>query len=533
MTWEKYIKSVDDKNTHKNLKVYRTADGELLGEFTQRFYKDWALQWTDDESYMARMVTNTIQFYKPVKDIGCKGADMQLHVEGVKAYSLSKGKNCAVAVFVPERKGAPALVRLFSMGNFSVPVASKSFYKADSIDFIWHKIDNSLLVMTHTEVDSTGKSYYGETSLYYLTATGNYDCKVMLDKEGPVHDVAWNPASKEFIVVYGYMPAKVALFNNRAEEKHTFGIEKYNYVRFNPQGRILALAGLGNLSGKVVLIDMKTKKTIVTLDAHGCSVLAWSPCGRYLLGATLSPKLRVDNGFKIWHYSGTLVQSREISELYDVQWMPADASLYPQPAALDRIPSNISTMISESFTPTHTSASSTPKPTGAYRPPHARNRDAQGSSPAISTKPLVPGAPPPKSSKKPLSAANTPVRSVPGAPPSSSKKSKPPKPSQSTSNGTQSPPSSRPPSNSHDHTNSRANKPAKKAGDDASPAAQQSHAASDTVKKALALKKKLRQIDALEKRRASGETLDPLQVAKLDSKAGLIAELESLGFSKK
>jgi len=39
--------------------------------------------------------------------------------------------------------------------------------------------------------------------MYLLSAAGNYDCRVALDKEGPIHDVAWSPNSKEFGVVYG------------------------------------------------------------------------------------------------------------------------------------------------------------------------------------------------------------------------------------------------------------------------------------------------------------------------------------------
>ena len=39
--------------------------------------------------------------------------------------------------------------------------------------------------------------------MYLLSAAGNFDCRVTLDKEGPIHDVAWSPNSKEFGVVYG------------------------------------------------------------------------------------------------------------------------------------------------------------------------------------------------------------------------------------------------------------------------------------------------------------------------------------------
>lgn len=49
-----------------------------------------------------------------------------------------------------------------------------------------------------------------------MAIAGTYDCRVELDRPGPVHDVAWSPNSKEFMVVYGTMPSKATLFDHRA-----------------------------------------------------------------------------------------------------------------------------------------------------------------------------------------------------------------------------------------------------------------------------------------------------------------------------
>ncbi|KAF8550218.1 hypothetical protein OG21DRAFT_1514280 [Imleria badia] len=42
------------------------------------------------------------------------------------------------------------------------------------------------------------------------SVVGNFDCRITLDKAGPIHDVVWGPISKEFGVVYD-MPAKTVL----------------------------------------------------------------------------------------------------------------------------------------------------------------------------------------------------------------------------------------------------------------------------------------------------------------------------------
>jgi translation initiation factor 2A len=83
------------------------------------------------------------------------------------------------------------------------PVGQKAFYKADRATIKWNTLGTQVLVQTQTDVDAANKSYYGETNLYLLSAAGNFDCRIDLDKEGPVHDFNWSPNSKEFLVTYG------------------------------------------------------------------------------------------------------------------------------------------------------------------------------------------------------------------------------------------------------------------------------------------------------------------------------------------
>ncbi|KAJ2529162.1 hypothetical protein EV175_007390, partial [Coemansia sp. RSA 1933] len=113
---------------------------------------------------------------------------------------------------------------------------------------------------------------------------------------------------------------------------------------------------------------------LCSVDAHGASFCEWGPDGRYLMTATLSPRLRVDNGIRIWHYSGALVYNKEISELYQVDWRPAPATLFPQRSALSPVPDGLAIAASSS-------AQKDAKPAGAYRPPHARSRAADDNSP--------------------------------------------------------------------------------------------------------------------------------------------------------
>ena len=40
---------------------------------------------------------------------------------------------------------------------------------------------------------------------------------VELKKEGPIYSVAWSPKGDVFAVVYGFMPARTSLFNNKGD----------------------------------------------------------------------------------------------------------------------------------------------------------------------------------------------------------------------------------------------------------------------------------------------------------------------------
>jgi translation initiation factor 2A len=80
----------------------------------------------------------------------------------------------------PLGQGAPASVKIFSLTTLATASSSKSFFKADKITMKWNAAGTSVLFLTQTDVDKTGKSYYGETNLYLMSAAGNFDCRVSL-----------------------------------------------------------------------------------------------------------------------------------------------------------------------------------------------------------------------------------------------------------------------------------------------------------------------------------------------------------------
>ncbi|KZF24683.1 translation initiation factor eIF-2A [Xylona heveae TC161] len=370
ITWQRPSKD-EQGDAVKNLKVWKVIDevdnGErsVVGRFVQKSQTGWNLQYTSDEQFCARVVTNEVQFYKS-GDLGTVWN--KLRVEGVADFALSPGKNLSIAVFIPERKGQAASVRVYNIPQFGAPVSQKNFFKGDKVQLKWNDLGTSLIVLAQTEVDKTGKSYYGETTLYLMSANGGFDARITLDKEGPIHDVSWNTNSKEFGVVYGYMPAKTTIFNTRAAPVHSFALAPRNTILFSPHGRFVLVAGFGNLAGQMDIYDLeKNYNKVTTIEASNASVCEWSPDGKHILTATTSPRLRVDNGVRIWHVLGGIMYNLDINELYHVCWRPQSITQHPMENPLHPAPNphaSALTFLQNVKKPT--------KPAGAYRPPGAR-----------------------------------------------------------------------------------------------------------------------------------------------------------------
>ncbi|KAL2804533.1 eukaryotic translation initiation factor 2A isoform 3 [Daubentonia madagascariensis] len=291
----------------------------------------------------------------------------KLHLQKINDFVLSPGPHpYKVAVYVPGSKGAPSFVRLYQYPNFGGPhaaLANKSFFKADKVTMLWNKKATAVLVIASTDVDKTGASYYGEQTLHYI-ATNGESAVVQLPKNGPIYDVVWNSSSTEFCAVYGFMPAKATIFNLKCDPVFDFGTGPRNAAYYSPHGHILVLAGFGNLRGQMEVWDVKNYKLISKPVASDSTYFAWCPDGEHILTATCAPRLRVNNGYKIWHYTGSVLHKYDVpsnGELWQVSWQPFLDGIFPaKTITYQAVPSEVPNEV--------------PKVATAYRPPALRNK---------------------------------------------------------------------------------------------------------------------------------------------------------------
>ncbi|XP_013391192.1 eukaryotic translation initiation factor 2A [Lingula anatina] len=360
-TWEPYAVNKNDPGMSSNLNIWDVKSGNLLRSLNQKKHGGWQPQWSDDEKICTRNVTNEVQCFE---NNNFDSITNKLHLQNLAEFQLASGPApYHLAAYVPGSKGQPAFVRVYRYPEFSGPnavLANKSVFKCDKAEMYWNKKGTSLLILTATE--TSAGSYYGDNSLHYIDVKGT-SSMVPLGKNGPVYSLQWNPNSQEFCAVYGYMPAKATLYNLKCEPVFDFGTGPRNTVAYNAHGNIVCLAGFGNLRGNLEFWDTKQKKQIKQTEASDSTMFEWCPDGVHFLTATTAPRLRVGNGYKVWHYTGTLLHHYSVpkdSELWEAKWQSAPQGLYKeQPVTYRAVESTVVQPATKA---------------AAYRPPGARGQ---------------------------------------------------------------------------------------------------------------------------------------------------------------
>jgi translation initiation factor 2A len=402
LTWER-----PPEGETPNLKLWSSATGELVAGFRQKVLRkdNWPyLQWTHDESFAFLLGTNEIKVY-PGSTFALKTEEGprfvdRLKMPGISSLSVPSQSPSAVkiffATFSPKDKNRPAKAALYEYpakatttaggggANDAYPaVASKSLFQAEEMSVQWNPKGDVALISLQTNVDTSGQSYYGSTSLFLMSHDQTDAIAVPLPQEGPVLDVAWvpNPSNKgtasAFVVVAGKMPSMASLHNgNDGKATFVFGNAHRNTIAWAPHGRFLCLAGFGNLAGGMTFWDRNKLKQIppgLGITASCTVGYGWSPDSRMFAVSTTSPRMNVDNGVRVFRYNGDQIMNvswRNDNYLPDrllqVTFLPALPTVYP-----DRPQSpTLKDTVSGAASPTEVTAA--PKSAGAYVPPSAR-----------------------------------------------------------------------------------------------------------------------------------------------------------------
>lgn len=550
--WCKPIQINKENGTwNNNLKIFNLNTKSIVVEWSQRHQAGWKPQFTSDEKIFCKGFNQKeIHFFEIDSNsdatININQPNYKYKVADPKApfncFEISPGKNPSIAVFIPEKSGKPANVSIYNIPNFSQPTCSKNFFKAERCQLNWNCLGTALLALASTDHDTSNQSYYGETNLYLLGIAGSYDSRIDLKREGPIHDITWSPTAREFAVSYGYMPSETTFFDARGNAIHSLPTAPRNTILYSPHAKFVLVAGFGNLQGTVDVYDRQNKfSKVVTFEASNTSVCEWSPCGRFILTATTSPRLRVDNGLKIWHASGKLIYMKEYQELYSIGWKPQELSTFPHLKTLEPAPEAHES--AKEYLAKHAAKTNAAvkKPAGAYRPPHARGSSM---TPTSSLHELENNrrstgiTPPPGLTRNGVNPVSGRPRTVVGAAPAVEKESKAAAKNRRKREAKKQQGEKGATPEVAEPSPAASPSPAPVAAAAAAVAPAQAsgyvigNVASLEEKKIRSLLKKLRAIEQLKMKQASGETLEDTQVIKISKEDEIRQELTILGWQE-
>mmetsp|Transcript_2187 Transcript_2187/g.1427 ORF Transcript_2187/g.1427 Transcript_2187/m.1427 type:complete len:99 (-) Transcript_2187:232-528(-) len=95
------------------------------------------------------------------------------------------------------------------------------------------------------------------------------------------------------------------------------GRNHLNSIYFSPLSRFMVIAGFGNLSGDLEVFDILTRKLVGRCNSRSASHCEWHASGRSFLTAVLTPRMRIDNGYNIFKYTGKVLGEYKCkTELY-------------------------------------------------------------------------------------------------------------------------------------------------------------------------------------------------------------------------
>lgn len=214
VTWESPVPTEP-----KNLFIWKlpesgaqeTAEIPSVFAMLRKNIDSWPLfAWTRDESLCARMTTDGVM----VCNGSFEGGDASATVSRIKVNNVHRiawsPNGTYLSVFSLPKTGMPGSVAIYDpKSKEGRPLSTRAFFRGDECRMMWNPDTSAdstefLLALVNTDMDATGKSYYGESALYALyPGVPTRNTQIIFKQEGNIHEIAWNPSGKSFAVIYG------------------------------------------------------------------------------------------------------------------------------------------------------------------------------------------------------------------------------------------------------------------------------------------------------------------------------------------
>eukprot|EP01129_Flabellula_baltica_P008655 TRINITY_DN3465_c0_g1_i1.p1 TRINITY_DN3465_c0_g1~~TRINITY_DN3465_c0_g1_i1.p1 ORF type:complete len:581 (+),score=154.14 TRINITY_DN3465_c0_g1_i1:25-1743(+) len=311
-----------------SLKLYTVSTGELIrGWRISEKGSCNLIQWNANEEICVIMEQKgSLNFY----EAGNWDEPINRYTKaGLNLFEIAPAgetPELKIAVFTKGKNNTPSKSAILAYPEMQTPLASVSCFSADEAVIRWNSLGSAIILQTTKDLDESGKLYYGTTGLYLIRDDGFTSHVQPQTQQVPIHDVCWNPRGRQFVVIHGFMPdVSTSVFNLKCNKTRDISTETRNKLIWSSCGRILCVGGFESLTGNMSFYNVTNinQPTLIgETNAFATSFHKFSPCSQYFIAATLSPRLRIDNGIKIFTYNGELVFEENIDDLYKVEFTP-------------------------------------------------------------------------------------------------------------------------------------------------------------------------------------------------------------------
>ncbi|ETO25266.1 hypothetical protein RFI_11872 [Reticulomyxa filosa] len=230
-------------------------------------------------------------------------------------------------------------------------------FEADNCHLLWNRSGSGLLAYVSTDVDTSGKSYYGKEQLYLMHPKRNVNAMITLSEKGGLQEAQWHPNSDEFVVIDDH-PPRVTCYNHKgmAVKEIASGCPR-NIIRFDPHGQFMWMGGFGNLNGEMSFMHWKDANAVEMLGFNKdetCRYYEYSPDGTMFVTARIHEFIKIDNGFRIYSYNGHCITEYKHERLHQIAFRPVAApQLYPERTNIRKGPTQPKQSEKKAYVPPH------------------------------------------------------------------------------------------------------------------------------------------------------------------------------------
>ncbi|KAK6199259.1 translation initiation factor eIF3 subunit [Scheffersomyces amazonensis] len=322
----------------------------------------WPLvKWSFDDKYCARQGPGALAIYETpsfqllekklvrIDDI----VDFEWAPAGVHlSNSKVEGGEHVLSYWTPESPNQTARVALMQIPSRQV-LRTINLFQVSDCKMHWQSEGRLLCV----KVDRHTKS--GKTVFTNLEFFKTFERDIPVEKlelKDVVVNFAWEPKSERFITIsrlddgninpsipkntVSFYATEPAAKGKAAAYKvfHSFVNKHSNTVFWSPKGRYVVVATISRSNGEIDFVDVsfeddKAKKSPANIKLlrnerfSGMTNIAWDPSGRFVSAWSSSWLSNIENGYRIYEFSGVQLREELVDQFKEFIWRPRPASL--------------------------------------------------------------------------------------------------------------------------------------------------------------------------------------------------------------